>query len=322
MQQTLRFLGRRLLMLIPIILGVTLIIFCIRAITPGNPVDSLLPDTATEEQRMELTQQLGLDKPLPVQFLVYLKNVVTGDFGTSYTTHRPVLEEILERFPISVRVCFGAVLIGLVIGVPLGILSAVKQYTWVDSVILVFSMIAHAIPGFCLAFLLITVFSIQLKWLPSVGLNSGLSYILPMMTIGLGSLANYTRITRSSMLEVIRQDYIRTARAKGQTESNIVWFHALRNAAIPIIASVGNQIGRQLGGALIVETVFGLPGIGKYIGDAISMRNFPAVQGGVLFLALVLTLVNLLTDLTFTFVNPRLKSSIMQPRNRKKSKAA
>ncbi len=317
MKQMIRFLFKRILMLVPVMLGVIVIIFAIRAITPGDPLDSLLSDSATEEQRAELAAELKLDKSLPVQFLYYVKGVVTGDFGTSYTTHQPVLKEILSRFPTSLKVCFGAVLIGLVLGVPLGIISALKQYSWLDSIILVLSMIAHATPGFCLAFVLITVFSLKLRWLPAVGLTSWKSYILPMATIGLASLANYTRITRSSMLEVIRQDYIRTARAKGQTESKITWSHALRNAAVPIVASVGQQFGNQLGGALIVETVFGLPGIGKYIGDAVSLRNWPALQGGVLFLALVLSLINLATDVAFTLVNPRLKSSIMSTKKTK-----
>lgn len=317
MKQITRFLIKRILMLIPIMLGVMIIIFGIRAITPGDPLDSLLSETATQEQRAQLASQLNLDKSLPVQFVYYVKGVVTGDFGTSYTTHQPVLTEILSRFPTSIKVCFGAVFIGLLLGVPLGIISALKQYSWLDSAVLVLSMIAHATPGFCLAFLLISLFSIQLKWLPAVGLNSWKGYVLPMATIGLASLSNYTRITRSSMLEVIRQDYIRTARAKGQDEFHITLSHALRNAAVPIVASVGQQIGTQLGGALIVETVFGLPGLGKYIGDAVALRNWPALQGGVLFLALVFTLVNLATDIAFTLVNPRLKSSIM---NEKKTR--
>lgn len=316
-KQMLRFLIKRILLLIPIMLGVIVIIFTIRAITPGDPIDNLLNENATAEQRAELRAELNLDKPLPVQLLYYIKGVFTGDFGTSYTTHQPVLKEILQRFPTSIKVCFGAVAIGLLLGVPLGIISALKQYSWLDSVILVLSMVAHATPGFCLAFVLISVFSIELHLLPAVGLTSWQSYILPMSTIGLASMANYTRITRSSMLEVVRQDYIRTARAKGQNEFKITWSHALRNAAIPIVASAGQQIGNQLGGALIVETVFGLPGLGKYIGDAVSLRNWPALQGGVLFLALVFTLVNLGTDIAFTLVNPRLKASIM---NTKKSR--
>lgn len=222
--------------------------------------------------------------------------------------------------PTTLMVCFGAVFLGIILGVPLGILSAQHPYSILDSIILVVSMIARTIPGFCLAFLFITFFSVKLKWFPSYGVATAAGYVLPMLTIGLGSMANYTRLTRSSMLEVVRQDYIRTARAKGQTEGKIVFGHALRNASIPIVASIGNQVGHQLGGALIIETVFGIPGIGKYIGDAITARNFPAIQGGVLMLALIFTIVNLLVDLSFTVINPRLKTSIISTGPRKKSR--
>ena len=307
----LKFIAKRVLFLIPIMLGVMVIVFAIRAITPGNPVDSLLSEDATEEQRAELTAELGLDQPLPVQFVRYVGDAITGDLGTSYTTKQPVLQELLTRLPISLIVCFGAVAIGVLLGVPLGTLSAVKQYSWTDSVVRILSMVFAATPQFCLGLVLIMVFSVQLHWLPSVGLSGPASFILPMATIGLSSLAQYTRITRSSMLEVIRQDYIRTARAKGQTEFAITTRHALRNAFIPIMSQIGNQVGHQLGGALIVENVFGMPGVGKYIGDAITARNFPAIQGGVLMLALIFTIVNLLVDLSFAFINPRLKSSIM-----------
>ena len=306
-----RYIVKRVLFLIPIMVGVIVIVFCIRAITPGDPIDNLLSEDATEEQRQELREELGLGRPLPEQFVIYIKDVVTGDLGTSYTTKQPVLEELLTRLPVSLIVCFGAVAIGVIIGVPLGTISAVKQYSWTDSIIRVLSMIAAATPQFCLGLVLIMVFSVKLHLLPSVGLTGPASFILPMASVGLTSLAQYTRITRSSMLEVIRQDYIRTARAKGQSEGAITVHHALRNAFIPIMAQIGNQVGHQLGGALIVETVFGMPGIGKYIGDAITARNFPAIQGGVLFLAFMFTLVNLLVDISFVFINPRLKSSIL-----------
>jgi len=317
----LKFTIKRLLMLIPIMLGVLVIVFCIRAITPGNPAEMLLPETATEEQIAQKEAELGLDKPLPIQFLYYIGNVITGDLGTSYVTGQPIMEEILNRLPTTIAVCFGAVLLGILLGVPLGILSAQHPYSVLDSIILVISMIARTIPGFCLAFLFISLFAVELNWLPSYGVTSPAGYVLPMMTIGLGSMANYTRLTRSSMLEVVRQDYIRTARAKGQSEGKIVFGHALRNAAIPIVASIGNQVGHQLGGALIIETVFGIPGIGKYIGDAISARNFPAIQGGVLTLAIIFTVVNLLVDLSFTVINPRLKTSIITSGSRMKTNA-
>lgn len=309
-----KFIVKRVLFLIPIMLGVMVIVFGIRAITPGDPIDSLLSENATEQQRQELRAELGLDQSLPMQFVHYVKNAVTGDLGTSYTTKQPVLQELLTRLPVSLTVCFGAVAIGVLLGLPLGTVSALKQYSWTDSVIRILSMVAAATPGFCLGLVLIMVFSVKLHWLPSVGLTGPLSYVLPMATVGLTSLAQYTRITRSSMLEVIRQDYIRTARAKGQSEGAITVHHALRNAFIPIMAQIGNQVGHQLGGALIVETVFGMPGIGKYIGDAITARNFPAIQGGVLFLAFVFTLVNLLVDISFVFINPRLKSNILSPK--------
>lgn len=317
-----RYILKRLILLIPIMLGVTLIVFCIRAITPGSPVDHLLGDDATAEQREELEAELGLDDPLPIQFVNYVKDVVRGDLGESYTTGEPVMEEILSRFPITVAVCFSAVFLGTLLGVPLGIFSATRPYTWIDSTVLVVSIVIRSIPAFCLAFFLISIFSVELHLLPSFGVSTPLSFVLPVAVIGLTSMCNYTRITRSSMLEIIRQDYIRTARAKGQSEHKIIYSHALRNAAIPIVNSVGNQIGHQLGGALILETVFGIPGVGKYIGDAISTRNFPAVQGGVLFLAFIFTVVNLLTDLSFTAVNPRLKSSLIVSKGRRKKQAA
>ena len=251
---------------------------------------------------------------MPAQFVRYIKGVVTGDLGTSYTTKAPVLQELLQRFPTTLIVSFGAVLIGMLLGIPLGVLSAQKQYSWIDSLLLVASMFFQSIPGFCLGLVLIMIFSVNLHLLPAGGIDSPLGYIMPMMTIGLSCMAGYTRITRTSMLEVIRQDYVRTARSKGQTEGNIIWSHEMRNAAIPIAATVGNQVGHQLGGALVIETVFGVPGIGKYIGDAIAARNFPAIQGGVIFLAFVFCMVNLLVDLSFTVINPRLKTTIINTR--------
>jgi peptide/nickel transport system permease protein len=301
-------------MMIPIMLGVSIIIFILKTVTPGDPVDGLLPETATEEQRQEKRIELGLDKPVLVQFLNYVTGVARGDLGVSYRTKRPITEELLQRLPTSLKICFGAVFIGLLLGVPLGIVSALKHYSWLDSVVLVFSMIAASTPGFCLALVLIVIFAVNLDWLPAVGIMSPLGYILPMTTIGISSLSQYTRITRSSMLEVIRQDYIRTARAKGQTETAITFGHALRNAFIPVAAAIGNQVGHQLGGALIVETVFGVPGVGKYIADAISSRNYPAVQGGVLMLAALFTIVNLLVDVSFVLINPRLRTSMLQGR--------
>ncbi len=302
---------KRILWLVPIMFGVLVISFLLRAITPGNPVDQILGETASEEQRIALEERLGLDHSLPEQFVNYVLGAAQGDLGISYITNAPVSQEIMQRVPTTLIICFGSVFIGLILGVPMGVLSAQKQYTWVDSVILVLSMFLRSIPGFCLALLAILIFAVQLRLLPAFGVSDPLGYILPMFTIGLGSMANYTRITRTSMLEVIRQDYVRTARAKGQKEGKIIWSHELRNAAIPIAASVGTQMGFMLGGALVIETVFGIPGIGKYLGDAVADRNYTAIQGGVVFLAFVFCLVNLFVDLSFIFINPRLKTSLV-----------
>lgn len=318
-----KYICKRILMLIPILLGVTVIIFALKVITPGDPVDQILGDQATEEQKEEKREELGLNDPVPIQFFNYVKSIVTrGDFGTSYRTNEPVLQELLPRLKISMTICLGAVAIGAALGVLLGVVSALKKYTWIDSLVLTVSMFFTSIPQFCVALVLIYLFSVSLGLLPSGGIDSPLGYILPMTCIGLSSLSNYTRITRSSMLEVISQDYIRTARSKGQTEGAITWHHSMRNAMIPVAAAIGNQLGIQLGGALIIETVFGVPGVGKYISDAIIARNYPSVLGGVLLMAFLLTLVNLLVDISFLLIDPRLKKSMISGGSRRIRKAA
>lgn len=306
----LRYITKRTLMVIPVMLGVLVIVFFLQAITPADAADMLLPD-GTDEEKGVLREEMGLDNPLIQQFGRYVYDLVTkGDFGTSYKTRQPVAQELMVRLPITIVLALGSVLLGVTLGVPLGVISAVKQYTWVDSTILVISMVTAAMPSFWLALLCISLLSVQLGWLPASGINNPLGWIMPISVVGLNTMSAITRITRSSMLEIIRQDYIRTARAKGQKESAITIRHALRSALIPIIAQVGNQLGIQLGGVIAIEAVFGIPGIGKYIVDAISYRNFPSVQGGVVILAFVLTFVNLIVDITYAIVDPRLKSTI------------
>lgn len=313
----LKYIIKRLLYVIPVMLGVLVIVFALKTVMPGDPVDIILPSEASEEEREAKREELGLNDPVVVQFFNYVKGIVTKlDFGVSYKTNQSVSDELLQRFPITFILAVGAVFVGTLLAIPLGILSAVKQYTWIDDIILVVSMLAVSIPSFWFALMLLSVFSVDLKWVPTIYDGSIKSWILPILVIALAAMSGLTRMTRSSMLEVIRADYIRTARAKGQTEQKIIIHHAFRNALIPILAAVGNSLGAQLGGALVIETVFGMPGIGKYITDAISQRNFPAVQGGVVLLAFVFTLINLLVDLSYTFVDPRLKASIIQQRKR------
>lgn len=309
---------KRILMVIPVILGVLCIVFILQAVTPGDAVDQLLSADATEEQKEAKREELGLNDPIVVQFGRYVFNFFTsGDLGTNYKTNQPVSGEIAKRYPYTIILAIGSVLIAVVFGIPLGVLAATHQYSWGDSGIQVGSMVFVSMPSFWLALMCISLFSVKLKLLPSSGIQNPLGWIMPMCVLGLANMSTICRITRSSMLEVIRQDYIRTARAKGQGEVTITIRHALRNAQIPILACIGNQLGSALGGALIIENIFGIPGIGKYVTDAISARNFPAVQGGVVILAITYTLVNLLVDLSYTFVDPRLKTEFSSEVKRK-----
>ena len=317
-----KYIVKRLLLLIPIILGVSAIIFTLKTLTPGDPARQILGNDATEEQIQEKREELGLNDPAVVQYFRYIAGIVHGDFGESYRTGEPVLSEIVPRLATSAKITLGAVAIGAIIGVLLGIISALKKYTWVDSLVLVISMFFQSVPEFVVALVLIMIFAVNLHILPATGIDSVKGYILPMVTIGLASVASYTRITRSSMLEVLSEDYIRTARAKGQTEGNITFHHALRNAMIPVAQSVGTSLGNSIGGGMVLETVFGVPGVGKYIVDSITQRNYPSVLGGALIIAIVLTVINLLVDISFVMIDPRLKTTIISGGQKKAPKKA
>lgn len=320
----LKYIIKRILLLIPILLGVSAIIFILKTVTPGDPARQILGNSATEEQVQEKREELGLNDPVIVQYVRYIKNIVTkGDFGDSYRTGEPVLSEILPRLGTSGIITIGAVAIGAIIGIILGIISALKKYTWIDSLVLVISMFFQSVPEFVVALVLIMIFAVNLHLLPATGITSAKGFILPMLCIGLSSVASYTRITRSSMLEVLGEDYIRTARAKGQTENNITYHHALRNAMIPVAQSIGTSLGNSIGGGMVIETVFGVPGVGKYIVDSITQRNYPSVLGGALIIAIVLTLINLIVDISFVLIDPRLKTTIIASGSKKpKAKAA
>ena len=323
----LKYIVKRILYLIPILFGVSIIIFALKTFTPGDPARQILGNSATEEQVQEKREELGLNDPVYVQYFNYVKGIVTrGDFGDSYRTGEPVLSEIAPRLLTSAKITLGAVAIGAIIGVLLGILSALKKYTWVDSGVLVISMFFQSVPEFVVALVLIMIFAVNLHVLPANGIDTWKGYIMPMLCIGLSSVASYTRITRSSMLEVLGEDYIRTAKAKGQTNGNITYHHALRNAMIPVAQSIGTNLGNSIGGGMVLETVFGVPGVGKYIVDSITQRNYPSVLGGALIIAMVLTVINLLVDISFVLIDPRLKSTIIAgnkaPKKKKKAKVA
>jgi peptide/nickel transport system permease protein len=315
----LRYIIKRLLLLIPIILGVSAIIFTLKTFTPGDPARQILGNEATEEQIQAKREELGLNDPAVIQYFRYIGGIIHGDFGESYRTGEPVLSEIAPRLLTSAKITLGAVAIGAVIGVILGIISALKKYTWIDSLVLVISMFFQSVPEFVVALVLIMIFAVNLHILPATGIDTIKGYILPMTCIGLSSVASYTRITRSSMLEVLSEDYIRTARAKGQTEGNITYHHALRNAMIPVAQSIGTNLGNSIGGGMVLETVFGVPGVGKYIVDSITQRNYPSVLGGALIIAIVLTVINLLVDISFVLIDPRLKTTIISGGAKKKA---
>lgn len=317
-----KYIIKRILYLIPILLGVSAIIFALKTVTPGDPARQILGNNATQEQVDAKREELGLNDPVIVQYLRYIGGVVRGDFGTSYRTSEPVLKEILPRLKTSAIITLGAVAIGAVLGILLGVISALKKYTWIDSLVLVISMFFQSVPEFVVGLCLIMVFAVNLHLLPSTGISTPAGYIMPMLCIGLPSIASYTRITRSSMLEVLGEDYIRTAKAKGQTPRNITVHHAMRNAMIPVAQSIGTSLGNSIGGGMVVETVFGVPGVGKYIVDSITQRNYPSILGGALIIAIVLVIINLLVDIAFIIIDPRLKTTIISGGNKKKKMKA
>ena len=304
-------------MMIPVLIGVTLIIFTMMYLTPGDAADMLLGDSATIEQKEQLREELKLNDPYLVQYFNYMKGVFHGALGTSYSTKRPVTEELLDRFPTTIKLAGAGVLLSLIFGVSMGIISATKQYSIFDNLATTFSLLGVSIPNFWLALMLIIIFAVNLKILPPSGLSSPLHWILPVISLGMNSTATIMRMTRSSMLEVVRQDYIRTARAKGQKESLVILRHALPNALIPIITVAGLQFGRLMGGAVMAETVFSIAGIGKLMVDAIKLQNFPIVQGGVLLIAFSTSIVNLLIDILYAFVDPRIRSQYIRPKKNK-----
>lgn len=304
-----RYMRKRLLGMIPVLIGVTFIIFTIMHFTPGDPARIILGDMATEKDIELFNETNGLNKPFLTQYFNYLKKIVTqGDLGTSYVTKQPVSKEIIARFPTTFWLAFMSIIFASIFGVIVGVISAVKPYSWFDTIVTPLSLVGIATPTFWLGMMLIILFSVNLKWLPPSGFKTVAHWILPTIALGVNAAARIMRITRSSMLEVIRQDYIRTARAKGTKEIVVVLKHALRNSFIPIVTVIGLSFGRQLGGAVLTETIFSIPGLGKLMVDAIKAKNFPMVQGGVLFIAFIMIMVNIIIDLIYAFVDPRIKS--------------
>lgn len=304
-----KYILKRLLYLIPVIAGVILIVYLILHMAPGDPAKVALGDEATAEALEEWRESHGLNDPVLVQYGKYLIGIFKGDFGTSYArSQRPVFNEIAAKFPYTLQLALCAILISLAIAFPLGVFAAVKQNTWFDSMSMFVALIGVSMPQFWLGMLLLLTFSLKLGWFPTSGANSVLSVVLPAASLGFGSMAGMARTTRSSMLEVVRQDYIRTARSKGISQGKVIRKHAIRNALIPSLTVIGIQMGNLLAGSVIVETVFAWPGIGRLMIQSILSRDYPMVLGCMVLFTVCFSLINLLIDLAYAFVDPRIKA--------------
>lgn len=332
----LTFLLRRAALVIPTFLGITLVVFSLVRFLPGDPVEALSGERGMDPARYaRLTREFGLDRPLPVQYLAYVGNALRGDLGHSIVTHEPVFREFVERFPATLELSLCAILFALALGLPAGIVAAVKRNTAVDYAVMGASLTGYSMPVFWWALLLILFFSVTLGWTPVSGridvafdpprvtglmlvdalvsgepgafTSAARHLILPTLALGTIPLAAIARMTRSAMLEVLREDFIRTARAKGLSPTRVVWVHALRCALIPILTVLGLQVGTLLAGAILTETIFAWPGIGKWLVEAIGRRDYPVLQGGILLAATLVIGVNLLVDLLYGLADPRIR---------------
>lgn len=305
-----KYIIKRLLLMIPAILATSLIIFVAMNMTGGDPVDSLAPENATEEQREEIREELGLNDPLLVRYVKYMGGMLRGDLGVSYVTKKDVFKTFAERLPATIKLACTSVLIATLVALPLGIYTAIHQNTWKDTGGMIFALFGVSMPNFWLGLMLILFFSLKLGFFPSGGYGDGgfKNLFLPALTVGLGFAALITRTTRSAMLDVIRQDYMTTARAKGVPERKVIFSHGLKNALIPIITVIGMQLANALTGSVLAETVFSWPGVGRLIVDSIAKRDTPMVTGSIIMCCILVCVVNVAVDLIYAFFDPRIKA--------------
>ena len=299
------FLLRRVLLAIPTLAGVLVVVFLLLYIAPGDPVQEMVGERADAETIARLRRELRLDDPVPVQFAHYVGGVLTGDLGTSYITGRPILRDVAERFPKTLLLAATAMVLAAILGISIGVITARWPGGVLDRVTLGAAYLGISFPVYWVGLLLILLFAVTLRWLPPSGYGRGQYLVLPALALGSRSIAFLARVTRSSMLEVLGSDFVRTARAKGLVERTVVVRHALRNALIPVITVLGLDFGYYLTGSILTETIFSWPGLGRYVVNAISRRDLPAIQGSVLFLSVVFVAVNLLTDLAYAKADPR-----------------
>ena len=307
----LKYTIKRLLQLIPTLIIVSFIVFSMVRLIPGDPITLLygLSESggADEEYLDYMREQYGLNDPLVVQYANWIGKILKGDLGTSLYTHKPIITELANRYKNTIILAVGGTVVGSLVGIVFGIIAAINHNKFGDNVIMVFSMLAVSTPSFFLAMLLMLFFSLKLGWLPSLGLKGPAYAVLPILTLGLGAVGMISRTTRSSMLDVINQDYIRTSRSRGIANNKIVFVHALRNALIPVLTAIGLRFGHLLAGAALVETVFSIPGLGRFMVDGISNRDYPVVQSTVLVFAVTFVVVNTIVDLLYGLADPRVK---------------
>jgi peptide/nickel transport system permease protein len=302
-----RYLAKKVILAIPTLFIISMLVFLTVYLAPGDPVDLLVNPMASKEIRDATRVRYGLDRPVLVRYAIFLERAVQGDFGRSLKTHRPVLDVIAERLTPTLLLTVSALVVAYLLSVPLGILAAVKQNTWVDRGAMLFSLLGVGIPSFWLSLILIIFFGLRLHWLPVSGTGSVSHYVLPVIALSLETIAINSRMTRSSVLEVINQDFIMVLRAKGLPERRVIWLHALRNSLIPIITVLGLRIGWLIGGNVVVEYVFAWPGLGRQLVDSIIASDYPMIQGIMMVVALLIIGGNLLADVLYVAVNPRIR---------------
>lgn len=303
-----KYIFKRFVLMIPVLIGVSFLVFFLMDLTPGTPADIILGELATYEAKQEMNEKLGWNKPFLERYFDYMRNALKGDMGKSYRSDLPVMGEIFSRLPTTFQLALYSMVLASLVGIPFGIICAVKQYSFIDNTLTILSLIFISIPSFWLGLLMILVFSVQLNLLPSFGSSSLLHFVMPAITVSSGTMATLVRMTRSTMLEVIRQDYTRTAFAKGATQGRVIVKHAIRNALIPLVTIVGINFGYMLGGAVIIENIFGMSGVGNYLLTAIRSKDIPLVMGCVLIIAIMFSLINLFLDMIYAFIDPRIRS--------------
>jgi peptide/nickel transport system permease protein len=317
-----KYIIKRVLLMIPILMGISLIVLIFIDIAPGDPARIMLGNEATEEEIHELREELGLNDPFVVRYFRFLANAVRGNFGKSYMNNRSVADEMLQRFKYTLLIAVLSVTLSVVIGVPLGVYAATHQYTWKDNGAIALSLFCISMPSFWFALLLIQFFSTRLGILPPAGIETWEGWVMPTLSLALGYVALITRQMRSDMLEVIRQDYITTARAKGQTETKVLYRHALKNAIIPIVLIIGSLFGMALGGSMIAEIIYSVPGLGSYMLSGLTSRDYPVIQSSSFFMSVIFSVVILLIDLAFAFIDPRIRSQYVKKKKKEIGRAA